>query len=303
MQLCDTTVMIRGKVRLFMAVLCIATVALCSCEKKEGAPESVVREVIQVQASDLHPCEETGTQLTIEDCEAAKYWLHKAKVGTAALSAPTRMWQGQTKRITLAVGTAPPPKQSTEAQPEPAQPPPEAEPHRSQDGKLKLTQVPMSSATAAPKSKVGKTPHQKAEEAADKKDFQVIDYYPFVGRRMSADLSGGGFDIKRISDYSQMVSDGAVTTWEWEVTAKDYGRKKLVIKTAVEMIDSRNQHVPLKATTEYKEIYVIIGPDGVLDWIKSLPDWLKGIAAVITGVGALGAAWRKLREKRKGSGP
>jgi hypothetical protein len=294
-----STMIIRANMKFYTVLICMAIVTLCSCKKKEEAPKSdaPIRQAVQLQPSDLHPCEQTATELTTEDCEAAKYWFEQAKTGTAALSAPTRMWQGQSKHVTLAVGTASPPKHPSETE----------------DLRIKNNQInqqPMSAASPAPNPKVDKTrhekaveptPHEKAVEAegADKKDFQVIDYYPFVGRRMSAELTGGGFTIKNLSEKSQVVSDGAVTTWEWEVTAKNYGPQKLNIKTTVEMIDSRNQHVPIKPTTEYKDIYVIIGPDGVLGWINSLPVWLKGIAAVFAGVAAVLTAWKKLRGKRR----
>jgi hypothetical protein len=159
---------------------------------------------------------------------------------------------------------------------------------------------PASAAPSGPSKPVVRplrTPHQVATQAAgsNSSSAQVIDYYPFVGRQMSADLTGEGFDIKSISQREQPLSDGAVTTWEWEVTARDYGKKTLIVKTAVVMMDSQGKPVPLKPTTEFKEVTVWIWFGGVLELIKSLPDWLKVITATLAGVAALFGAWKSLK--------
>ncbi len=154
------------------------------------------------------------------------------------------------------------------------------------------------SAPAKPVVRLLRTPHQVATQAAGSSSgssAQVIDYYPFVGRQMSADLTGEGFDIKSISQREQPLSEGAVTTWEWQVTARDYGKKTLIVKTAVVMMDSQGKPVPLKPTTEFKEVTVWIWFGGVLELIKSLPDWLKVITAVLAGVAAVFGAWKSLK--------
>ena len=108
--------------------------ALASCGKQEEAVGGDAGGPTTVHAADLHPCKVTGTQLTVEDCNAAQYWLDQAKAGSAAFSAPTRMLQGQTKLVTLAIGTAsppPPPVASEPARPAPAEVP---EPVRARQG-------------------------------------------------------------------------------------------------------------------------------------------------------------------------
>ena len=299
------------------ACACCAALALTACGKQEeGAAGVDAGGSTTVHASDLHPCKVTGTQLTVEDCSAAQYWLDQAKAGTAAFSAPTRMLQGQTKLVTLAIGTAPPPP----PEPEPARSAPAAMTDEPKLPKLPDVQevsaaasqpassaaepspaIPASAAPSAPAKPVIRllrTPHQVASQAAGSSSgssAQVIDYYPFVGRQMSADLTGEGFDIKSISQREQPLSDGAVTTWEWQVTARDYGKKTLIVKTAVVMMDSQGKPVPLKPTTEFKEVTVWIWFGGVLELIKSLPDWLKVITAVLAGVAAVFGAWKSLK--------
>jgi hypothetical protein len=279
---------------LFIAALSFAFVG---CKSKEATkPRHKEENKEKILVSDLHPCEVTGTQLTEEDCKAARYWLDKAKKGTAAVGVPTWMLQGQTKIVTLAVGTMPPPEVPANRQSKP-EPPRSSEPLS--ESPSKPEPAPDSTSTYEPQPKPThpvETPHDVVKKAGGSKKQEIIDYYPFVGRRMSAELHGEGFKIKPLFDRSdQPLVDNAVTTWEWKITAKDYGKKTLILKTNVVMINSRGEPEPLEPTTEYREIVVYIGVDGIFNGIKSLPDWLKVIAAILMGVSAVAGAWKSLK--------
>ena len=51
------------------------------------------------------------------------------------------------------------------------------------------------------------TPHQVVQDATPDKHEKIVDYHPFVGRQMAADLEGDGFDIKPISPRVQPIAD------------------------------------------------------------------------------------------------
>jgi hypothetical protein len=243
----------------------------------------------KVLASDLHPCEVTGTQLTDEDCKAAKDSLSQVKQGTAAIGVPTWMWQGETKIVTLALSNMPPPDVSPSMQstpePSPSQAPSNPAP------------TPAATPVIRPQPRPPiETPNDKVSKTEGSKKRKVIDYSPFVGKRMSAELTGDGFDIQPLFDKSdQPLVDNAITTWDWKITAKDFGTKTLIVKTNVVMINSRGKPEPLTPTTEYKQVVVRIGFAAIFNGIKNVPDWLKVMTAILMGVAALVGAWKALK--------
>ena len=270
--------------------------ALASCSKYGAARAVSEASSGPVTQADLHPCDVTGKEMTDADCAAARTALDQSKPGAAAFTAPTWMFQGQEKTVTLAVSAAPAPQV---AQPAASSAPAEASdtvPDTSDS-----SSAPASDAAAAPGhhhhhghvALVPETPHDVAAAAAQGTGSKVIDYHPLVGHRMTADLEGGGFEITALSSHDQPVVDGAVTTWEWRVKARDFGKKTLFLKTAVVMIDSQNQTVALVPTTTPKVVDVWVG----LPFFAKLPDALKWLAAVLGAAAAVVAAWRVLRKK------
>ncbi len=269
---------------------------LVACKKlPAGAEDSDAPSSLQLTAADLHPCDVTGTQLTYEDCDAAGRWVAESKRGTAAFNAPARMIQGQSKIVTLAVGTQapPPPPPSAADAPAPAGNAAQA----ASDLEQTASDAGRPPAKAAEPTVVdtGPSPHDVAAAAAP--DAKVIDYYPFVGHQMAADLEGGGFDISPLSPRIQPVMDGAVTTWSWKVTAREYGQKPLIMKTTVVMTDSRGKTQPLKPTSDPKMVTVIIGPMGVLNWFTTGTNWLKAIGAFLVALAGAVTAWKALKPK------
>lgn len=282
----------KGPIPFALITITLLSSILIVCQIKKDPNIHVANSVEKIPASDLHPCEITGTQLTAEDCIAARQCLNQVRKGTAAVSLPKWMLQGHTKVVTLAVGTMPPPEKTVNARLK----------HSSDTslGSVSDSNFMDSSAQVLSDSQPTfqhppVTPHAIVSMAGDTEKVNVIDYYPLVGKRMSAELTGDGFDIKPLFDRNdQLLMDDAVTTWEWKITARDYGKKMLIIKTNVVMINSQGNPEPLTPTTEYKQIEVYIGFSGVLNWIKSLPEWLKGIAAILAGVSAITGAWKAL---------
>jgi len=286
-----------------LAILCLMA---AGCKKVDGAaaeasdsPSSAA-----VTEADLHPCDVTGTALTLEDCAAAGRWLDESKQGTAAFNAPTRMIQGQTKMVTLAVGTQAPPPPSdapadtvaaaSDAASDGAQPAAsDAEPSLAEAGRNHHAKPHVGLAEA----QAGPSPHEVAVAASP--GGKVVDYYPFVGHQMAADLEGEGFQITPLSPRVQPVVDGAVTTWSWKVTAREFGQKPLIMKTTVVMTDSHGHTQPLKPTSDPKIVNVIIGPLGVIDWLTTGTNGLKALAAFLAALAAVFAAWKALKSKPK----
>ncbi|MBS0412370.1 MAG: hypothetical protein JSR86_20800 [Proteobacteria bacterium] len=291
---------VRSAGALFAGAILIATLGSCQQKADMAQNASAIDTAASVAASDLHPCTVTGTQLTVEDCQAAQYWLDQSKQGVAAFNAPTWMVQGQTRLVTLAIGVAPPPEPPATTPAASAGGSPADTASTQADTATHADTAATPAAKAAPHHHFAiETPHDVVAGATVDKHEKIVDYHPFVGRQMAADLEGDGFDIKPISPRVQPIADQAVTTWEWEVKARQVGKRTLTMKTAVVMIDSQGKPQPLIPTTETKPVSVWIGFEGVLDILKALPDWLKALAGVGTAAGALFAAWKWLPFFRK----
>ena len=175
------------------------------------------------------------------------------------------------------------------------EPKPEPQPSASAAGAEPTPEPPAAGGAPAPAAPPRPTPHETVAEASDPAKDKIVDYHPFVGSQMAADLEGDGFDVTALSPRVQPVADMAVTTWEWRVKAKDYGRKTLIMKTAVVMIDSQGKPNPLIPTSQPKPVTVWIGPDGVLAVITGAPIWIKAITAVLAALATLLVTWKALK--------
>ena len=283
-------------------ILSAALLGLVSCRKpaataadSSAAASDIVGLVPKVA---LHPCNVTATQLTDEDCQAAQYWLDKASEGTASFNAPKRMIQGQTKLVTLAIGTAPPPALASESAPAASSAVPRSEEPAASSARPHIISLDIRHQVRGP------SPHDTVAGTIDAKTNNIIDYHPFVGRQMAADLEGDGFDVTPLSPRVQAVSDESVTTWEWQVRARKFGTRNLIMKTAVIMIDSQGKADQLIPKSQSKSVSVWIGPDGILSALDAVPAWLKAIAAILVGIAAVITAWKGLPVLfRRGQGP
>ena len=112
-----------------------------------------------------------------------------------------------------------------------------------------------------------------------------------VGRFMTAELYGEGFDIDPKGPQSKEVSAQSVTTWEWKLTAREEGLRTLVLKTSVDAIGGDGKRVVLRSSTKDQGVHVKVGTwDHLWAVLTRLPDWLKAITAVVTALGALATA-------------
>lgn len=129
-------------------------------------------------------------------------------------------------------------------------------------------------------------------------------FAPKVGRFMSADLIGHGFEIKSLTPRSQEIPDEGQATWSWEVTARKEGRLTLTARTIVEG-EVEGERYPLGDTQTSKTVLVeVTGWDRWWDFIDQLPGWLKKLTAVLTALAALIAGWFAVRAAlRKGKAP
>lgn len=265
----------------------------CSNQAEEAVDASTEVAAGPVRAGELRPCRTTGTQLTVTDCEAAAAWADEARRGTAAFVAPSRMMEGFAATVTLSVGTQPPPQAA-------AEPPPNAAGERPADAVADADASP-GDATAggaagarAPASlpPPSMTPREAVEAARERESDQIVDYHPFVGSKMAAELSGVGFEIEPKGPQIKDVAADGLTTWQWKIRAEDMGRKTLVMRSAVIMIDSQGQANQLKPTEATKQVSVWVGPASVRRVLDAVPGWLQALTAAVVAAGALVLAIR-----------
>jgi hypothetical protein len=242
----------------------------------------------QVAFNDLHPCDLTGTRLTVEDCDTAKSWARKASPGNAAFKAPTSMLEGETKFITLAIGKGDP--AAAEDHPVNSAPADENTVAIADGNETAGGPAPPPSPAATPLSPTAEV------ERIDTGKGQTVPYRPYVGQRMRATLNGqGAFDVVALTPEVQSISDDSLTVWRWSVQAKRRGTLPLLLSTAVVMVDSRGGIQELKPFTTTQNVKVNIGPATVYSWLVGTPAWLKAITGILTALAALIAAWRVLR--------
>jgi hypothetical protein len=121
-----------------------------------------------------------------------------------------------------------------------------------------------------------------------------------IGRFMSAELLGEGFDIDPKGPQSKEVPMDSVTTWEWKITAREEGLRTLILKTTVNAVAPDGRYLPLRSSTKNQSIHIKVSAwDRFWNIIAKLPGWLKAITAVVTAAGALIAAILGLRHRAK----
>lgn len=216
-------------------------------------------------------CQEVGRRVSPEDCETYLQLAQSAQHGMAAFNAPNPMRRGEVHTLQLAI-SAPPP-----------QPPPATAPDAS-------TPQDLSAEHTTPSDVVGQLPGQ------------TVEFEPLVGRFMRAELTGVGFDITPQSPPMQEVTPSSVTTWTWQVVARDGGQRSLTLTTVVEGCTGGGECVPLRSTTQNYTVDVKVKPlDQVRDFLTGMPDWIKIVSAIVAALAGLIAALFGLRNAfRKG---
>lgn len=278
-----------------LAAVGLLALAGCNASAPANSADAAAGETTEVAEQDMVFCQEVGERLSRWDCDDARAVASRVKAGVGAFNAPETMMRGKPVTIELAIGEKaepppPPPPEQPATTPSPETP----------DGAPDPAPGPE---TPPPPSPPPPPPSPDPAEAVAGNEGVVVQYAPVIGRRMAADLVGEGFDIKPMSDRIQTVSPHGLTTWQWQVIAKEGGRHTLTIKSAVVVKTSLGRELSLVSTTRTKAVEVRISPLAYAwDVIQKAPTWLKGIAAVLVGLGGVFAAWRGMVAAARGKG-
>jgi hypothetical protein len=256
-------------------------------------------EAMAVEPEPVAMCDVIQRRIAVSDCQDLRTLAADVRRGGAALNAPDPMMRGQKAQVTLVVDRRSPELIARlDADTVAAGNPPLTA--NGKDG------------ASADSNAVATDPGNVFENAADpaaggedqtdgptpvdivgKMPGTVEEFAPKVGRFMSAELIGQGFDIRRISPdtASQEIPAGGQATWTWEVTARQEGQRTLTVRTTVEgEVDGRRY--PLANSQTVKAVTVKVSAyDRVGDWLDAAPLWLKRVTAILTALGALVGAW------------
>jgi hypothetical protein len=201
-------------------------------------------------------CAEVARRVTQAQCNTYVELAQSATRGMAAFNAPNPMQRGQARTLQLAIS----------AQPAPAP---------AQD---EVTDAP-TNATAA----------QTPSEVVSQLPGETVEFKPLVGRFMRAELTGAGFDITSQSPTQQEIVNESVTTWTWQVIARQGGDRALTLTTVVVgCTEGAGECVPLRSTTQNYTVRVAVAPlDQAKDFLFGLPDWIKLASAIIAALAGL----------------
>jgi hypothetical protein len=170
-----------------------------------------------------------------------------------------------------------------------------------------------SGAGTSPATNGGPTPSERVEpfegetpsERVEPFEGETETIIPQVGRFMSADLVGEGFEIEALTSASQEIPPGEHATWQWSVKAIREGVRTLTLKTIVEgVVDGQRYPLARTETTTTVTVEVRAG-DRVADWIDATIGWLDRMKLLLLAIaGVIGAAWLVWRNiKGKGEKP
>ncbi len=121
-----------------------------------------------------------------------------------------------------------------------------------------------------------------------------------VADRMTATLSGGAaFDVSPSGTQQQFISHAQVTTWTWEVTAKQPGTQYLLLSVdAVLTIDGKEGTRNINTFKRTIEVEVA-WPETTSEWFQWVKEWFENIAwlwaTVLVPIGLW--VWSRFRKK------
>lgn len=253
-------------------------------------------------------CPVVDRRLPKKDCDDLAAIESQVKEGTGAFNVPDPMTLGEAATIVLVVDRRTPEQISA------------IEATRNEASELSATenaidanpsetaQMPINAAEADDETEIdtnavaaangGPTPADRVDPFEG--ETETID--PQVGRFMSADLIGEGFEITALTPASQEIPPGEHATWQWRVVPQREGARTLTLKTIVEgVID--NQRYPLARTETSKTVTVqVTAGDRIAGWIDAAIAWLDRMKLLLLAIaGVLGAAWL-VRRNFKGRG-
>lgn len=251
-----------------MAALLLAACGQVS-ERSAPADSESTAPAASAQAEETVFCPEIERRWSARECEDFTNLARSAEAGAAAFNAPDPMERGETHTLQLAVSYAPPEREEEAARPPPADPQP-------------LT----------------------PSETVDPLPGATVEFTPLVGRFMRAELTGAGFDIEPVGPASREVLPDSVTTWSWQVIARQRGTQALTLTTVVEGCPADGGAcIPLRSTTQNYTVNVAVSPVGeVRDVLAGMPDWIKIGSAIIAALAGLVTAMFGLRSALRKSG-
>ena len=253
------------------ALTAVLVLAACGQVAQQSAPaeSESVAPAASAQAESTVFCPEIARRWSAQECEDFTNLARSAEAGAAAFNAPDPMERGETHTLQLAVSYAPPEREEDGA------PPPATDPHALTPG-----------------------------ETVDPLPGATVEFTPLVGRFMRAELTGSGFDIAPVGAASREVLPDSVTTWSWQVTARQRGTQALTLTTVVEGCPANGGAcIPLRSTTQNYTVNVAVSPVGeVRDVLAGMPDWIKLGSAIIAAFAGLVTAVFSLRGALRKSG-
>lgn len=243
------------------ALMAVLVLAACGQVTEQSAPAD--GPAASVQGEETVFCPEIERRWSAQECEDFTNLARSAEAGAAAFNAPDPMERGETHTLQLAVSYAPPEPRDREAAPSPA----------------------------------AETQPLTPSETVDPLPGETVAFTPLVGRFMRAELTGAGFDITPIGPASREVLPDSVTTWTWQVIARQRGTQALTLTTVVEGCPANGGAcIPLRSTTQNYTVNVAVSPVGeVRDMLAGMPDWIKIGSAILFALAGLVAAVFSLR--------
>jgi hypothetical protein len=291
-----------------LAILPIALLLL-SCQDNMAADNTMAVDETNDTASTgdtrpKEPCPAIENMLaTAEDCADLTALQSDVKPGPAALDAPAAMVRGKTYEVTLVIDRK---KPAPSPPPPPPPPPPSPEPVEmnvmdtvENDTAVMGNMADEIEPAAGPPEDVDAPP--TANEVVAELPGEDTSFQPQVGRYMTAELIGSGFNIKLISPAEpiQVIPQGGQGRWQWEVVPTMGGQRRLTVKTqAVGIVDGKP--VALGNGGGKHEVAVTVSlRDRVWDALTGAPAWIKALTAILVALGGLIAAWLVIRNRLK----
>lgn len=257
-----------ARMRWTMLAACMLALAACGQtttpdESPASSTPSTTSEAPPPPPEDaLQFCDEVGRRVSQADCAVYENLAQSATRGMAAFNAPDPMQRGETRMLQLAISFAPPAAAS--------------------DNSVK----------PADTLDVPQTPSETVEGLPG----ETVEFQPLVGRFMRAQLTGVGFDVTPQSPARQEVTPESVTTWTWQVVARQGGARALTLTTVVEGCGASGECLPLRSTTQNYNVNVEVSTmDKVRDFLSGMPDWIKIVSAIIAAIAGLIIASLSLR--------
>lgn len=264
--------------------------------------------------SEMVFCGEIKRRISKTDCEDLTETARASKAGTAAFNVPP-MVRGEETTLQLAISLKPPPEPEPSVEDYDNGTPGSVEPENTTEPGISANTTETGSGeprAPTPKPRPKPKPPRPSPSPEEPSPSAVVEdmagntveYYPVVGRHMTAQLVGVGFKIEPEGPVSQELGRGSVTTWEWRVTPLRSPVHTLVIKTAVEGEMADGTRAPLASTVKTKEVDVTVRwYHSIWDALVDAPAWIKLVTALLVALTALAGAWWAFVRAARGEKP